>query len=138
LSAPVLLDTCALLWLGNGEPISDEARAVLDETWRAGLAPRVSPMSAWEIGMLESRGRLSITSPADRWWRRACEMMRLTVCDLSPDILLHASALPGEPPRDPADRIIIATARQLGLTLMTRDRRALDYAEAGHVLAVAC
>lgn len=127
-----------MLWLGNGEPVSDDARMVLDETWRAGAPPLVSPMSAWELGTLESRGRLSITSPADRWWSRACEMMRLTVCDLSPEILLHASALPGEPPRDPADRIIIATARQLGLILMTRDRKALDYAEAGHVLAVAC
>lgn len=95
-------------------------------------------MSVWELGMLESRGRLSLTNPADRWWRRACEMMRLTVCDLTPEILLHASAMPGAPPRDPADRIIIATARQMGVTLMTRDRKTLDYADAGHILAVAC
>ena len=88
--------------------------------------------------MLASRGRLILTSPPDRWWSRACEMMRLKVCELSPDILMHASALPGEPPRDPADRIIIATARHLGLTLMTRDRLALDYAACGHLLAIAC
>ncbi|MDP2215490.1 type II toxin-antitoxin system VapC family toxin [Phenylobacterium sp.] len=138
LSAPILLDTCALIWLGQGEPVSDQAREALDAAWRVGQPPLISPMSAWELGMLESRGRLSLTSPADRWWRRACEMMRLRVCELSPEILLHASALPGEPPRDPADRIIIATARQLGLILMTRDRKALDYAEAGHLQAVTC
>ncbi len=138
MSAPILFDTGALLWIGNGEPVSDGARTILDETWRAQIAPMVSPMSAWELGLLESRGRLSLTSPADRWWARACEMMRLSVCVLSPDILLHASALPGVPPNDPADRIIIATARQLGLILMTRDRMALAYAEAGHIRAVAC
>lgn len=138
MSAPILLDTGALLWIGNGEPMSAEARTILDETWRAGMVPRVSPMSAWELGQLESRGRLSLTSPADRWWTRACEMMRLSVCELSPEILLHASALPGVPPSDPADQIIIATARQLGLILLTRDRKALAYAEAGHIRAVAC
>ncbi len=137
-NAPILLDTGALLWIGNGEPVSDGARTILDETWRAGMAPRVSPMSAWELGLLESRGRLSLTSPADRWWARACEMMRLSVCDLSPEILFHASTLPGAPPPDPADRIILATARQLGLILVTRDRQALAYAEAGHIRAVAC
>jgi PIN domain nuclease of toxin-antitoxin system len=58
--------------------------------------------------------------------------------DLSPQILIASSFLPGKPPRDPADRIIIATARDLGATLITRDGLILKYAEEGQVSAIAC
>jgi PIN domain nuclease of toxin-antitoxin system len=62
----------------------------------------------------------------------------LQLAALSPEILIASSFLPGRPPRDPADRIILATARDLGLTLVTRDRALLDYGEAGNVSVVAC
>ncbi len=52
--------------------------------------------------------------------------------------LIAASFLPGKPPRDPADRIIAATARDYGATLITRDRALLDYGKDGHVKVVAC
>jgi PIN domain nuclease of toxin-antitoxin system len=57
---------------------------------------------------------------------------------LSPDILIASSFLPGEPPRDPADRILLATARELGATLITRDRLLLKYGENGGVSTIAC
>jgi PIN domain nuclease of toxin-antitoxin system len=57
---------------------------------------------------------------------------------LTPEILIQSSFLPGDPPRDPADRIIIATARTVGYRLVTRDRLLLAYAEAGHIEGVAC
>jgi PIN domain nuclease of toxin-antitoxin system len=57
---------------------------------------------------------------------------------MSPDLLIAASFLPGKPPRDPADRIIAATARDYGCTLVTRDRSLLDYGEQGHVRVLAC
>jgi PIN domain nuclease of toxin-antitoxin system len=57
---------------------------------------------------------------------------------LSPDILIASSFLPGEPPRDPADRILLATARGLGATLITRDRLLLKYGENGGVSTIAC
>jgi PIN domain nuclease of toxin-antitoxin system len=52
--------------------------------------------------------------------------------------LIASSFLPGRPPRDPADRIIAATARDYGCTLMTRDRALLDYGEQGHIRVLAC
>jgi PIN domain nuclease of toxin-antitoxin system len=58
--------------------------------------------------------------------------------ELTPEVLISSSYLPGSPPRDPADRIIAATARVQGYRLVTRDRLLLDYAEAGHVEALAC
>lgn len=57
---------------------------------------------------------------------------------MPPSILLGSSFLPGKPPNDPADRIIAATARDLDATLLTRDRMLLDYAEQGHIRAIAC
>jgi PIN domain nuclease of toxin-antitoxin system len=57
---------------------------------------------------------------------------------LSPEVLIDSSYLPGNLHRDPADRILIATARSLGLTIVTRDRIILDYADQGHVRALAC
>ncbi len=57
---------------------------------------------------------------------------------MPPDLLIASSFLPGDPPRDPADRIIAATARDLGATLITRDRSLLDYGAQGHMKVVEC
>jgi PIN domain nuclease of toxin-antitoxin system len=60
------------------------------------------------------------------------------LADMPPDVLIASSFLPGVPPRDPADRIIAATARDLGATLITRDRALLAYGGQGHLNVVAC
>ena len=65
-------------------------------------------------------------------------MPGVTLADMSPDLLIASSFLPGKPPRDPADRIVAATARDLGATLMTRDSVLLNYGKQGHVNVVAC
>ena len=57
---------------------------------------------------------------------------------MPPELLILSSFLPGSPPRDPADRILAATAREFGYVLMTRDRLLLDYADQGHVRALSC
>ena len=62
----------------------------------------------------------------------------MRLAELSPDILIAASFLPGTPPRDPMDRILIATARELAATLVTRDRAMLAYGEKGNVSVLAC
>ena len=54
------------------------------------------------------------------------------------DTLVESSFLPGAPPRDPADRIILAAARSSGLQIVTRDRAILSYAEQGHAWALEC
>jgi PIN domain nuclease of toxin-antitoxin system len=64
--------------------------------------------------------------------------MEAVPTDLGIEILADSCALPGKPPNDPADRIIIATARESDMTIVTRDRLILDYARAGHVRAMAC
>ena len=134
----ILLDTCAIIWLAHGDKIADAAVALLAETTRTGAPSYISAISAWEVGLLVSRQRLHLGTTPERWFARLFDAPNIHLAELSPDRLLAASFLPGKPPRDPADRIIAATARDLGATLVTRDRALLDYGAQGHVRIVAC
>ena len=87
--------------------------------------------------MLASRGRLQLLIRPERWFANLFEIPGVRLADMSPDVLIASSYLPGKPPNDPTDRIIVATARELGATLITRDRKLLDYGEQGHVSVVA-
>ena len=136
--APLLLDTCAVIWVAEDHPISHKAAAALDEAHAADRFVYVSPITAWEVGLLVARGRLTMIVKPQLWFERLLDVPNMRLAEMSPDLLISSSFLPGEPPRDPADRIIAATAREYGYTLMTRDRLLLDYAEQGHIQAVCC
>jgi PIN domain nuclease of toxin-antitoxin system len=88
--------------------------------------------------LLTSRQRLYLGTTTERWFAALFDAPNVQLAELSPARLIAASFLPGKPPRDPADRIIVATARDLGATLVTRDRALLDYGEQGHVSTMAC
>ncbi|MEI9904972.1 MAG: type II toxin-antitoxin system VapC family toxin [Asticcacaulis sp.] len=98
----------------------------------------VSPFTAWEIGKLAERGRLPVNVTPHVWFKALTSLPLVKLADLTGDILINSSALPGKPPNDPADRIMIATARELGLTIVTRDSLILAYAGRGLVRAIAC
>ena len=135
--SPLLLDTNAAIWLSRDE-LKASASEKLDEAARLGVATYLSPITAWEIGLLVSRNRLSLGTTPQRWFARILAMPNVHLAELSPDLLIASSFLPGTPPRDPADRIILATARDLGATLITRNRALLKYGEDGQVSAIAC
>lgn len=136
---PLLLDTCAAIWLAVGDPTFSKAGLdTLTEARRKGMPIVVSPISAWEIGLLNARGRLPLLMEPQAWFKALLALPGIELAPLNPEILIQCSFLPGTPPRDPADRIIVATARSQGYRLVTRDGLLLDYAEAGHVEAVAC
>jgi PIN domain nuclease of toxin-antitoxin system len=137
-AAPLLLDTCAVIWVAEDQPISKTAAAALDEAHAADRFVYVSPISAWEIGLLVARGRLTMIVKPQLWFERVLDVANMRLADMSPDLLISSSFLPGTPPRDPADRIVAATAREYGYTLVTRDRVLLDYAEQGHIQALSC
>ncbi|MEO7027273.1 MAG: type II toxin-antitoxin system VapC family toxin [Caulobacteraceae bacterium] len=132
----ILLDTCALIWLAEGQKIDDTARDALRETEEAG-AVFVSPISAWEVGLLVARNRIALSRDPLGWFEDLVAG-DLELAPLPPSTLIAASFLPSCNLRDPADRILVATARALNLRLMTRDRPILDYAAEGHVAAIAC
>ncbi|MGD9837397.1 MAG: type II toxin-antitoxin system VapC family toxin [Afipia sp.] len=135
---PILLDTCALIWLVPDEPLAPQAMQALRDVSEHGGLVFLSPITAWEIGLLVGRGRLRLQMSAESWFARACEAPGVRLAVMSPDVLIASSFLPGKPPRDPADRIIAATARDLGARLVTRDRLLLDYGKQGHVNVLKC
>jgi len=133
----LLLDTCATIWLAEGEPMARPALASIDKAAKnSGIF--VSPMTAWEIGLLSARGRLTMSMSPRAWFEAFLGLPGISLADLSTNILIASSFLPGTPPNDPADRIIAATSRETGLTLVTRDRLLLEYAAQGHIEALAC
>ena len=135
---PLLLDTCATIWIAAGQPLASDALAAIDRCRRSGEFVYVSPISTWEIGVLVSRGRLTSPMSPQRWFEHLLEAPGVRLADMSPDILIASSLLPGTPPRDPADRILAATAREYGYRLMTRDTPLLTYARQGHLQTLAC
>jgi PIN domain nuclease of toxin-antitoxin system len=138
----VLLDTCALIWLANGDPLAPPALAAIVA---AGLADGVyvSPASAWEVGMLSrprpgrDAGPQFLPDPKT-WFSRVMAGPGIRQAALTPEIAIDASYLPGELHGDQGDRLLIATARHLGMPIVTRDRRIIAYAEAGWVRVIAC
>jgi PIN domain nuclease of toxin-antitoxin system len=98
----------------------------------------VSPITAWEVGLLAARGRISLRMSPDKWFDRLLGAPGIRLAEMPPGVLIASSFLPGDDPADPADRIIAATAREYDLRLVTRDRRLLAYAESGYCRALAC
>ncbi len=135
---PILLDTCATIWLAEGAPISRVAQQALLEAAERNQPIFISPITAWEIGLLVSKERLKLSVDPQVWFDRLGANSKIRITELSGRILIASSFLPGSPPKDPADRIVAATARENGFRLMTRDRPLLKYAEDGHVSALAC
>jgi PIN domain nuclease of toxin-antitoxin system len=134
---PFLLDTHAAIWLVRDE-LRPPALDALDAAAQARVPTFISPITAWEVGQLVARKRLNLLMMPQRWFQRLFEVPGVRLADMSPDLLIASSFLPGKPPRDPADRILAATARDLGAALITRDQRLLDYGAAGHISVLAC
>ena len=135
--ARLLLDTCVMLYAAGTEPLRPEARLAIEGAGQDGRL-FVSPVSAWEIGLLMAKGRLKSMHSAIEFFEQFVKRASCLVCDLTPAILANSSFLPHLNHRDPADCLLIATARALELTLVTRDRAILSYGSEGHVRTLAC
>jgi PIN domain nuclease of toxin-antitoxin system len=133
----LLIDTHIWLWLMEGHgSLAAEQREDINEAAAKGRL-RLSAMSIWEIAMLTSRNRITLSRPVAAWIEASLVEPGPVLEPVSPEIALASCYLPGNFRSDPADEIIVATARVTGATLMTRDRRILDYAAAGHLNAIA-
>lgn len=133
----LLLDTCALIWLVNGDLDDSPARPRLLEAATAGSL-LLSVTSAGEIGLLSRAARVVFRPDPKTWFARAAARPGLRLTPITPEIAIESSLLPGTPGGDPADRLIIATARHLGAAIVTRNRRMHDYADGGHVTTLPC
>lgn len=132
----LLVDTHVWLWevAGTGRFQPDLREKINDAAQADRL--RLSVISIWEISMLASRGKIELGKPTAAWLAEARANSRIVIEPLSPEIALASCYLPAGFRSDPADEIIVATARVTGATLVTRDRRILDYAVQGHLSAL--
>jgi PIN domain nuclease of toxin-antitoxin system len=130
-----VLDTHVWIWLMEGlkSELSDATVRVIEEAGsRSELA--LAAISVWELGMLEARGRITLSRSIDEWVREALTAPGLRLVDLTPAVAVESTRLPGDPHGDPADRMIIATTRVLGGTLVTCDEQILAYGARGHLI----
>lgn len=134
----LLLDTCALIYLTTNDSEAGRVKAAVQGAYEIDQSVFVSPISAWEIGLLVSRRRLNLIMSPQKLFDIILKTPGVELAALSPEVLIASSFLPDAMWRDPADRIMAATAREYGFTLLTRDRQLLAYAEKGHIRALAC
>jgi PIN domain nuclease of toxin-antitoxin system len=121
-----LLDTHIWLWWLGGEPhLSKQEMASLDEL-PAEQRPFISDISLWEVAVLLELGRWNIAIPFQAWLKAACHPRTVEILPITQEIAAEVTRLPTAFHRDPADRIIVSTARARDIPLFTRDRRILD------------
>lgn len=134
-----VLDTHVWIWVVEGDRTALSAPAIeAIERSAEGGAVRVSAISVWEVAMLEAKGRISLSRPVDDWVHAALHAPGVRLLPLSPEIAIGSTRLPGAPHGDPADRILMASARHLGGQLATCDREILDYSAGGQLKVLNC
>jgi PIN domain nuclease of toxin-antitoxin system len=135
MNGSVLLDTHAVIWLAAGDPkLSRPARQLAERAANDGRL-LISVISVWEIALLESKQKIALDTDCQQWIDRFLAKPGVRFVPLSPEIAVQSTRLPEGPHGDPADRILIATARGLRATLLTADARILAYAAKGHLAA---
>jgi len=119
----IMLDTCALIWLGNGQKdLSLEARDAISRASEV----FVSPISLWEISNKCRQGKLLLKMPVRDWFKAICERHSLSVFQISVEDMILSGELP-EHHKDPADRMIIASALRSRMPVITTDHNFPKY-----------
>jgi PIN domain nuclease of toxin-antitoxin system len=133
----LLLDTHVWVWYVENQAtqFSRRIEPLVERAVQRGDVV-ISAISIWEVALLETIRRIELSVDIRAWVSRALAFPGVRLKGLSPSIAIESTRLPGPLHRDPADRILIATARLLGAALVTCDERILAYAKAGHVRAV--
>ena len=122
----ILLDTHIWVWWVSGnERLSNEDVQRIQDSEEEGLG--ISIISCWEVAKKVQVGKLALDRPILDWIEMALAYPGMRLIDLTPAIVAESTQLPGDFHKDPADQIIVATARILNLTLLTRDAKILDY-----------
>jgi PIN domain nuclease of toxin-antitoxin system len=128
----ILLDTHAWVWWVHGDSrLPGSLRDVVDRHQSEGLG--LSVISCWEVAKLVQVGRLLLPCPVTEWLDQALAYPGIRLLPLSPGIVVESTQLPGTFHRDPADQLIVATARVLQVPIVTVDERILAYEHVRHV-----
>lgn len=129
----IALDTHVWIWWVHADEQLSNAQAQIIQANEADVIG-VSAISVWEVATLVEYRRLELPCPLREWFDKALRYPGIRVLELTPEIAIGSTQLPGEFHRDPADQVIVATARFYDCPLVTSDRRIRSYA---HVTTVA-
>ncbi len=129
----ILLDTHTWIWLFNGS--TELSLDAIEQINFAGNKGKVfiCAISVWELSILVAKDRVNLSEPIHQWVKDSFSQPGVNLSSMLPEIAIESSFLPGEFHGDPADRIIVATARINNLILLTRDQKILSYGEQGYV-----
>jgi PIN domain nuclease of toxin-antitoxin system len=128
----ILLDTHTWIWSHSATKLlSDNVKILIKQTQTDQRA--IASISIWEFAMMVTKGRINVKIDPKRWLNNAIGNSGLQVIELTPEIAMESCNLPGDFHKDPADQIIVATARTHNLTLLTKDRKIIEYP---HVKAI--
>lgn len=130
----LILDTHILWWYVNGGRLNHKQIDFI-ENYRSQGNLYVSAISFWEVAMLVLKGRITLQSSVIKWAEKVIEIKGLSTLDASIPILIEANELMNFSEGDPADRIIVATARENEMEIMTFDQKIINYANQGYVRA---
>jgi PIN domain nuclease of toxin-antitoxin system len=133
----LLLDTHCWIWaqLGLLQKLSRLALQAIRNAESGGNL-RISTISIWELAMLEQRGRVALPMNVRTWLDQALSKPGIAVTPLTPEIMIESVHLPGDLHGDPADRMLVATSRILGATLLTKDEQLIRYSHGRHLRAI--
>jgi PIN domain nuclease of toxin-antitoxin system len=134
---PYLLDTCAAIWFMEAT-LPKKTIEALTEAVNRGLPTYVSPITAWEAGNLARKKKFKARLAPKTWFERLLAAPGMGLCEMPPAVLIASTELPDFPENDPVGRIIAATAREYGFTVVTRDRPLLEYGKQGYLNVLEC
>lgn len=122
----ILLDTHIFVWLNQNDPrLTNYHRQVIEKEREYGLG--ISTISLIEIARLVSAERIILPLPIQEWFEISLSQEGIMLISITPAIAIDAQTLPGDFHKDPADRIIVATARVSDVPVVTVDKKILDY-----------
>jgi PIN domain nuclease of toxin-antitoxin system len=134
----ILLDTHIAIWLSDGSTrLKPSVLSLIESSFHSGKLC-ISAISAWEIGLLVSKNRLNVGQSAMAWFDSFVRQFNIYVLDISAEIAINSSYLPGKFHGDPADRILVATALAHSTALVSADKEIVSYGKQGFVQIIAC
>lgn len=124
----IVLDTHTLVWWVTGDPqLSDKASTAITQEQQEGGQILVSAITPWEIAMLVQKGRIALAMDLEEWLAAVESMKGVRIVPISARVAVQSVQLPGEFHKDPADRFIVALAREVNAPLVTADDRMHAY-----------
>ncbi len=124
----VVIDTHVLIWWVSGDKsLSTTALRAINEAISSDSEIIVSSISAWETSMLIEKDRLVLSMDIESWFDEVSQIDGVRFIPVDNEISIKSTMLPGKFHKDPADRIIVATARKLAVPLVTADDKIIRY-----------